>query len=490
MGELRRLALRLRNLVAPGRADRELDRELRSHLALLEEEYLGQSLPPEQAARRARVDLGGMDRTTELHREARSVRWLEETRRDLAYGLRMLRRSPVVSASAVLSLAIGIGACTAVFSVAEGLLFRPLPGVAGAGDLVDIDIGRADGGVNLLSFAAYAAVRDDARSFDGVYARDLFTEEVAVARPGGEPAHNARAEFVSLNYFDVLGVRPELGRLFSAAADQTRGVPVLVVSHRFWTTRLTGDPDVIGRSISLNGRPFVVLGVAPRGFRGTSMAVPDLWRPLGRQPEVTGRTDAVFRDWASGSLIAGARLQRGVTVEAASAELAILNDRLAIDHPSDRQRHFRVVPSGALPANRHGTVTFVALLAGMVLTVLLVTCANVSGVLTARGLSRGREMAVRLSLGAHRARLVRQLLTETLVLYVIGGAGGGVVALGIVGLTGRWMASSGLAHTDALALDGRVAAFSVSMTLLSAGTGRACPRPPGIVSPADRVPER
>ena len=467
---VRRFFARLRNVVTPGRGENDLAREIASHLSLLEDEYRRRGLPAESARRAARIALGGVDQAKELHRGERSFTWLDDARRDVPYAARMLRRNPVVTATAVLSLAIGIGANTAIFTVANALLFRGPAGVADADRLVDIGIARPDGGFNPTSFPVYADVRDRAGSLSGVYAHQMFPRALSLGIAGASGPERLFGHFVTSNYFAVLGVQAAVGRMFDPAGDGRPGAsPVVVLSRRFWVRRFNGDSAAVGQTIRLNGQSYTVIGVAPEGFQGTGVTATDAWMPLNALPAMNAQSEAVFTNRDGGWLVIGGRLKPGVSVEAAAGEVAALGQALAREYPTTPvTKGLLLLPSSLVPGNRALVVVFVALLTGMVSFVLLVACANVSGILLARGAARRREIAVRLSLGAGRGRLVRQLLTETTLLFAIGGAAGFVLARGVTSLLLNWLSALPFPVVLSLSLDGRVIAFTTGISLLAA----------------------
>jgi predicted permease len=471
MAALARFFSRVINVLRPRRAEVSLARELASHLSLLEDDYRRGGMSEDDARRAARLTLGGVEQTKELHRDERSFRWVDDGRRDVSYAFRMLRRSPVVTATAMLSLAIGLGASTAIFSVGNALLFRRPPGIAEADRLVDIGISRGDGGFNPASFPTYVDVRDRANSFAGVYARQMFPMALSV-RVAGSAGTSERifGQFVTPNYFGVLGVTPTAGTLFGPAAVDAPGAsPFVVLGHAYWTNRFNGNRAVVGQAILVNGLPFTVVGIAPKAFYGTAVMAADLWLPLNMFSAATGQSETIFTNRENGWLVMGARLKPNVSVAAAAAEVNALAQDLAREYASaTAAKGLQVLPSSSLPGNRATVAIFFALLMGMVSLVVLVACANVSGILLARASARRREIAVRLSLGADRARVVRQLLTETAVLFVLAGAAGLVLArIGTAVLVSRLPA---LPFPLALSLpfDSPVVAFTLGLSLLAA----------------------
>ncbi len=476
MAAIRRLFLRLLNALRPGRAEDELTRELSSHLGVLEDEFLRRGMPANEARRRARLALGGVEQAKELHRDARSFVWLDDARRDVGYAVRMLRRNPIVAATVVLSIAIGIGANTAVFTVANALLFRAPTGVLEADRLVDIGVSRPDGGFNPGSFPAYLEIRRRATTLDGVFARQMFPHALSLGRMGDPTApERVFAESVTTNYFTVLGARPAVGRLFGLADAEALGAsPVVVLSHRYWRDRLNSDATVLGRALRLNGHPFTVIGVTLEGFQGTGVLAPDIWVPLNMIPTLNANNGSQFTGDGAW-LVMGARLKPGVSIGAAAGEIEAIGQALTAGLPAGMSsRGLRLLPSASVPGNRRAVAVFVTMLTGIVSLVLLVACANVSGILLARATARKREIAVRLSMGAGRARLVRQLLTETALMFLLGGAAGLLLARGLTMLLVNWLPALPFPIAVSLALDTRVVAFTMALSLIAAlGSGLA-----------------
>ncbi len=437
---IRRWLCRVANFLRPARAEGELSRELASHLELLEDEFRRRGMPAGQARREAALALGGVEQAKELHRAERSFLWLEELRRDASHGLRLLRRNPITAATAMLSLAIGIGADVSVFTVANALLFRTPTGVREPERLVDIGVGRQDGGFNPGSYPTYLDIRRRAVTLDGVYAHQMFPQALSLAVAGASAAaERVFGHFVTTNYFAVLGTTASSGRLFVPADGEQPGAsPIVVLSDRFWRRRFGGDPSVIGSAIRVNGQPFTVIGVAQEGFQGTG-------------------------------LVMGGRLKRDAPLARAAAELGVIGRDLRRAHPDQMgTRELRVLPSSSVPGNRGRVAAFAVLLMALVSLVLLVACGNVAGVLLARAAARRREMAVRLSIGASRARLVRQLLVETIVLFLLGGAAGVALARTMTSLLVARLPPLPFPISVSLALDGRVLAFTIGLSLIAA----------------------
>jgi len=468
---VRRWLCRIGNFLRPARAEDELSRELASHLGLLEDEFRRRGMPEGQARRAAAVALGGLEQAKELHRAERSFLWLEELRRDASHGLRLLRRNPITAATATLSLAIGIGADASVFTVANALLFRTPTGVREPERLVDIGVGRPDGGFNPGSYPTYLDIRRRAVTLDGVYAHPMFPQALSLAVAGASAtSERVFGQFVTTNYFAVLGTTASSGRLFAPADGEQPGAsPIIVLSDRFWRRRFGGDAAVIGSAIRVNGRPFTVIGVAQEGFQGTGVLGPDLWLPLNMIAVVNSQDRAIFEARAAGWLVMGGRLKRDSPLARAAAELDVIGRDLRRAHSDQiNTRELRVLPWSSVPGNRRRVGAFAVLLMALVSLVLLVACANVAGVLLARGAARRREMAVRLSIGASRARLVRQLLVETIVLFLLGGTAGVALARAMTSLVVARLPPLPFPISVPLALDGRVLAFTIGLSLIAA----------------------
>ena len=352
--------------------------------------------------------------------------------RDLRLAVRLLWQSPLFTAVAVACIAIGSGAVTTIVSAGNAMVLRPLAGSADGGRLVRIERKRAGGddGVS-LSYPWYTAMRDATRTLDGVAA---WGKAALVLRGGAGPGDAVYGSLVSGNLFDVVGVRPLLGRFFLPEEDRTELThPVLVVSERYWRAHLGADSGAVGRDLLVNGRPFTLIGVAPAGFRGMDdPIISDAWVPLAMQrvlrPRAGGAADA-GDTW----LRAAARLRDGVSRPAAQAELTALAAPLiaASGEPAWAAQYaeLRVSPLTGLPPDATGPLAqFLALLLGAAALVLVIASVNVAAMLSARAVGRQRELAVRTALGATPGRLTRQLLTEILLLFGLGAAGGMLVA--------------------------------------------------------------
>lgn len=352
---------------------------------------------------------------------------------DLRFTFRQMRRRPLFAVVASLSLALGVGASTAVFSTANALLLRAVPGVAEPERVVELGRTTQGRGFDTFAYPDYEDLRDGVGALDAMAA---YTFEMFSLARGGE-GERITGMHVSPSYFDVLGVVPATGRFFTPDEDAPGSDPrVAVLAHAFWSRRLGGDPAVVGSTVEINRVAFQVVGIAPEGFHGhTTGFRPDVYVPMRSVPVLEGGLDEFGRRNASWHMAIG-RLAPGATLADAEVQVQGIFARLAEAYPeSNARRGGRVVPLGLVPGAARGSVAaFLGVLMGMVTLILLVTCANVAGMFVARATTREKEIAVRLALGAGRRRLVRQLLTESLVIFVLGGVVGTGVGLWLLGL--------------------------------------------------------
>jgi predicted permease len=461
---------RLTGLLRGNRLERELNEEIGIHLAMQEEEFRQRGMEPVAAHAAALREFGGVAQAKEDYRDRRGVPWLESAARDLRYGLRGLRRTPGFTVAAVLSLALGIGANTAIFSLFHTLMLRLLP-VEKPHELVSLypTGGRFDGYVSYPLFQEIAKRGD---LFTGVIARTPVSKTRFATRPGARGQFCQR-EFVSGNYFTVLGVAPALGRLFTEDDNRTPGGhPIAVLSYDLWHNRYGADPAILGAKILVDEQPFTVIGVAGAGFHGVQVERrAEVWVPAMM---AGGNLKDPRRWW----LWVVARRRPEVSPRQIQAALDVLMaQHLNAVYPSTYNAAMRQKALGQRLEVREGSVGLSVLREefGRPLTVmmwavglvLLAACANVANLLLARGAARQKEVALRLSLGATRARLVRQALTESILLVVAGGA------------LGVWLAAWGQrvvvqflpensGNPFGTALDTTVLLFTLCITALSA----------------------
>jgi predicted permease len=476
----------LRNLVSRDRVERDLDDELRATFDQLVEEKTRAGMNGDEARRAAAIDLR-VESVKEQVRDVRAGSSVEALLQDLRYAARLLRRNPLFTLTAALSLSIGIGATTTVFTIANGLLLTVPQGVSDPSSLVDISrIKPLDLGVNPIPYVDYLTVEKSARTLDGVYGHEPNLQPVSLRADGG--TERVFAGFVTMSFFDVLRVRAAEGRLFGRGDPEVPGgSPVAVLSHGLWTRRFNRDAGIVGKTFAFNGYPLTVVGVADERFRGMSVLAPDVWVPAVMMPSLKPDMLINFSP-ASGrvnwSLLMGARLARGVSPGQADAEIRTLGaalerdapKKVAVDvsagiaiEPDESEMIWDVTASSPIPAGlRLAAAGFIALLMALVSVVLMIACANLSGVLLARATVRRREIAVRMAIGAARARLVRQLLTETVLLFLVGGSAGLMLSRALTTLTLSLLPAFPMPVNLSMPIDGRVVVFSLAVSLVAA----------------------
>ena len=437
---LHRIVNLLRNLSRKEAVEGDLDRETRSFLDLLIEEKTTAGMSWKEARREALIELGGSEQLKEKVREVRMGNMIEVFWQDVRFGLRMLRRSPGFTAVAVLTLALGIGANTAIFTFMKAFAIDYLPGIPEPSRLTAMPGMNQDGsgccwGVSYLNLKDYD---ERAELFEGILGWELIT----VNLQSGGPVERVKGTIVTGNYFDVLGVNTSLGRTFQPEEDKTPGThPVAVISHKLWQRHFNADPAVPGRGVTINNHPYTVIGVLPERLGG---AVPgfafDIFIPAmmearlwpSRSGNMSGSRGAAWLDPMG-------RLKPGVTIEQAKAEIDRISLQLEEEYPGiNKDRTLGVFTLTQSPLGIQGRlVPVLSTLMAIVGLVLLVACANVANLLLARAAGRRKEIALRMALGAARGRIVRQLLTENILLAILAG-GAGLLAAGwaIRGLVG------------------------------------------------------
>lgn len=480
----RTLISRIAGLSGWKRLERELDEELRFHLEELIESNLASGMSPEEARRQALISLGGFQKTREEYRDVLGVRVIEDFFQDLRYGLRQLRLNPGFTLTAVLSLALGIGANTAIFTLVDQIVVRLLP-VHKPRELVQLRVegGRAGSqsgdGLHTFSHPIYLAFRDRNTVFSGLTGQFTFP----VGFSGEDRSELLRAALVAGNFFQVLGVEPHLGRLLTPDDDKTRnGHPVAVLQYNFWQNRFAGDREIVGSSIRLNGSLFTVIGVSAPGFEGTDVGLPtQLWVPVMMKPTITPTWDALDDERYAWFYLFG-RLKPGVTIEQAQAAMRVLYRQRQEEElkgqffqkfPEERARflrqNFTLIPFGggqsSLRSRFEQPLIVLQWLAGVV---LLIACTNVANLLLARATARQREVAIRGALGAGRGQLIRQFFLESVMLALVGGAAGLLLSSwmtrGLVRILPFDPANLSLSTTP----DWRILWFTIGITFLTA----------------------
>jgi len=426
MRSMRAWLTRLGGLFGKQQRDHELAAEIESHLQLHIEENLRTGMSPEEARRQALLRLGGVEQTKERYRDRRGLPWLETLLQDIRFGLRMLAKSPGVTFVIIVTLALGIGANTAIFGIVNGFLLRPLP-VRDPQQIIVLAIQQKDAPVGSSGFAypEFADFRDQARTFSDIFAIVLSNVQLAFKGESGQ----CFANYVSKGFFTALGVRPAVGRLFFPDEGEAPGEPLIaVLGYSYWQKRFHGDPRVVGQQVEINGKAATIVGVVPRRFQGMySIAEMDLYLPLsGISTEEAPNLFWNNRDQRR--LLAFGRLKPGISLHQAQDSLDVITARLAAQYPAtDKWFTVRAIPerlSRPIPYANNAFVAVSGLFMILAAFVLLLACMNVENILLARGASRQHEMATRAALGAGRARLICQMLAESVVLGILGGAAG------------------------------------------------------------------
>src|SRR5262252_49413 len=420
------MPLRFRSLFRRDKAERDLSAELKFHLQNQVDEFIAGGMDAEEARRSARQSLGGVEQVKDECRDARKVNLIDNFAQDMRFGLRMLRRSPGFTFLVVLCLTLGIGANAAVFSWVEGILIRPYPLVSHQERLVTLTGTMRD----QRDQTSWPDLLDVLRSC--TLCQALFVSNITGATVSiGERAQVITGSIVSANYFDAIGVHPILGRGFEPGEDTGRNAhPVVVISYHLWQTRFQGDPEIIGKTQRFDNVVHTIIGVMPEGFYGTFVGrAMEYWVPLSML-EVYDAGRGILEDRSARWAEAYVRLKPGVTRNQAQQEISAIAARLATEYPAtNRGRGIKVWPLWETPFNHAGHLlpTF-EIMVVVVMFILLIVCANVGNLLLVRSFARRHEMTVRLAVGAGRGRLLRQLVSEGLLLAACGAAGGMLVA--------------------------------------------------------------
>jgi predicted permease len=462
MRKVRAMCLRLHGMFRADRADDELAAELESHLQLHIEDNLRAGMTEEEARRQALIRLGGLEQTKQAWRERRGLPWLETLWQDISFGLRMLRKNPGFAAVAVLTMALGIGANTAIFSVVRTVLLAPLPYKDSSRIVAVWTVNPRRGDQPVASSPADFAIW---KQRSGVF-EDLapsYDNERTLTGQGAPEQLIGYA--VSANYLRILGVEPRIGRLYTDREDQPGGPKVALLSDRLWRTAFQSDPNTAGRIITLDGSPYTVLGVMPPGFNYPTQV--DVWTPAALAP-------AAFDDFRHTYVRILGRLRQGVDFSAAQRAVNTLEAQIAAAHPdTDGGNRIVLVP---LREQLDGDIRKpLLILMGAVGIVLLIACANTAGLALVRDAARRKEVAVRLALGAARVRILRQFVTESLLLATMGGTAGLLLALAgtrlLLAIFPNDIANLHIPRVTAIPIDRGVLLFALAATLL---TGFLC----------------
>jgi predicted permease len=448
--------------------DRDLDRELAIHLDLATEDNVRRGLSPIEARREALVRFGGVEAAREVHRDARGLPWLDSVLRDIGYALRTLRRDAGFSTVALLILALGIGANTAVFSLGNVFLFRPLP-VKDAGRLTVVAVqSRADADPDQVSYPDFLDYR--------AHSSDVFTGMtgyvISIAGIGYRGhADRLLLSYVPSNFFSMLGIRPALGRLIDPGeGDASRTGPVVVLGHSYWKKRFGGDANVIGRTVSLGGAAVTVIGVVPKEFLGPyNLLEMDAYAPIGMMG--FGSNPGFFTAREDHEMRVLATLQPGVSIERAEAALNVIGQQLAREYPhadqGQRVRVFSEPKARPEPSAADAKPLVVTVFLAMVGLVLVVACLNVANLILARAAAREKEFSIRAAIGAGRGRLMRQLLTESMLLALGGAVGGAILGNWAISLLNGLRPLGDFALRLAFAFDWRMFAYVAGVALLA-----------------------
>ena len=450
----------VRQLFTRRRIYSDLSEEIQQHIAEKIEALMADGMNREDAARAARCEFGNPTRIEESGREAWMWPRVESVLSDVRFAIRKLRKSPGFAATAILTLALGIGANVVVFSVLNGLILRPL-NLPDPGNLYQVVHGKTDW--SSQSYRDYLDYRDRDRSFSGMmayqYMRVGLTVDKTAVRSWGYAA--------SGNYFDVLGVQPALGRFFHATDEHgPASAPYIVLSHDFWRRQFDSNPNVLGETVELNRHPFTVIGVAQPSFNGTDATFwVDYWIPLVNAAQVTGFDDLPYRDHPAFTVLG--RLKPGMTPQRATHSLNVLAAQMAKEDPKDEGLTVLVRqagPAGEVQDPAKKVLVGIMLLAGLV---LLAACANLASIFAARAADRSGELAIRLAIGSSRWMVLRQLLTEAVIVSITGGLVGSFFAQLLLGALSRWQPSADFPTHLLIAPDARVYAVALALSIAS-----------------------
>lgn len=453
MDQLRILISRCRAFFHRKELDEDLDDELRSHVEFAIEENCRHGMSEEEARTAAFREFGGVTQIREEYRVQRSFPFLEALLNDVRYALRQLRRAPGFAATAILTLAVGIGANVVTFSVVNGIILRPLD-VPHPENLLQIGEGE--------SYPDYRDYQDRNQSFSGMLAYKVVSVGIGIDKSVSTGWGNA----ASGNYFDVLGLQPAIGRFFHASDEHGLGsAPYIVFSYDFWKRRFAASPHVLDKVVMLNQHPFTVLGVAPQNFHGTDFFFwPDYWIPAVNAQQVTGWDDFDERRHREFTLLG--RLNPGITQQQATQNMGAIARQLAKQYPDDEGLTLTVHKPG--PAGRRNDPTKQVLLIMTLLAVLVLiaACANLAGIFAARAANRSNELAICLAIGSSRWAVACQLLTEAVLVSLVGGIIGTCFACLLLGTLSHWSPGDLPTHF-LIAPDARVYLVAITLSIAS-----------------------
>ncbi|MBV8114964.1 MAG: ABC transporter permease [Silvibacterium sp.] len=462
MNKLRAFWIRLLNTLRRAHDDEDLAHELESHIAMDTERGVRNGLSPEEARRQALIRLGGMAQVHDAYGGRRGLPWLESFLRDLYYSVRSLARNRLVTAVAILSIALGIGSNTTIFSIVSRFMLRPAP-VGDPGTLLSLHILHdGDRCCNQFPWPVYADLREQAKVFSDVAA---YFDLIPASISGGTEPERVWRQGVTPNFFRVAEMPMVMGAGFSGSDEK---MPLVVLSERLWRRRFNSDKNIVGKSVILSGHIFTVTGIAPAAFHSIDQILnAEFWVPLGMTPQLAASLpphDSREYHWLS---VIG-RVRPGVTRKDVIAELSTIADRLAASYPAtDKGNHFAFEQAGSLPPSGRSTVLlFLSALAIVVLLLLAIAGFNVANLLFAQAINRQREMAVRLALGATRGRLLRLFMLESLLLGLGGGALGVLLSVWSTKALSSLRLPVPVPLDLSVSIDGRTLAFTFLISVL------------------------